>query len=579
MHNDCLHDCTMAYVCPFNETRCDAKFCNPAGGYPRPFLSVNRQLPGPMICACEGDTVKVDVFNGQLGSSDSTTIHWHGMYQKDTPHMDGTPYVSQCPIPNEQAFRYHFTAFPPGTHWYHSHMGIQRFDGLAGPLIVLPRGKRNDIRVDVDDPEKYIMFVQDWLNEGVAKSQELQSSFGFDNSTAGDRPYDLLINGKGYVNGKTFYNGTFVDGTKRYLTTPPEIFHVKEGESYRFRLIHAGATACPLLVFIPNHAIEVIATDGMPVKSRKVDILSVMSGERYDFILKFPNMSNPIPIFVVYLSDFTTFEVAFVQEKEGKRRLKPPYPNTKSLTEKLCGFFDDVSNMTVLNPAIPISRGPRTKNNTKTIPDQVKTWCQREVTMNGLRLTDLQPAESSSFEPTSGLHKIMAEKFGDENPEFPLAKPPLSVELSSYGGGHEELSLFRFQLNNISYRSPPLPALFYNNSQTEFCNISTIMSNQTASVGSYAANDDPYYWCPHSINLQPMETIEIVLVSRDSALLQHPIHMHGHSFAVVAMAYENDIPAEVGDLTAEYLRDNPEVVDSLRLEKPVRKDTVVVPCE
>ena len=32
-----------------------------------------------------------------------------------------------------------FLADPPGTHWYHSHLGTERTDGLSGALIVLPK--------------------------------------------------------------------------------------------------------------------------------------------------------------------------------------------------------------------------------------------------------------------------------------------------------------------------------------------------------------------------------------------------------------------------------------------------------
>ena len=66
--------------------------------------------------------------------------------------------------------------------------------------------------------------MQDWLNDEVAENQELNLAFGFDGSKARDRPANLLINGKGYVNAKIFYNGS----TKYYA--PPETFTVEEGK-------------------------------------------------------------------------------------------------------------------------------------------------------------------------------------------------------------------------------------------------------------------------------------------------------------------------------------------------------------
>lgn len=35
-----------------------------------------------------------------------------------------------------------FTASPTGTHWYHSHHGAMRREGLNGAFIVLPQIKK-----------------------------------------------------------------------------------------------------------------------------------------------------------------------------------------------------------------------------------------------------------------------------------------------------------------------------------------------------------------------------------------------------------------------------------------------------
>jgi FtsP/CotA-like multicopper oxidase with cupredoxin domain len=105
-----------------------------------------------------------------------TTVHWHGMHQKGTPHMDGTP-MTQCPILPGMSFTYSFKAYPAGTHWYHSHVGIQRYDGLAGPLIVKERTGRTGL-FDEDDPKQHTIFVQDWLNERTAIDQDVFVDLG-----------------------------------------------------------------------------------------------------------------------------------------------------------------------------------------------------------------------------------------------------------------------------------------------------------------------------------------------------------------------------------------------------------------
>jgi hypothetical protein len=73
---------------------------NPDGIY-RPMILVNNQYPGPLIEANEGDTIVVHVQNQ---ATNATAIHWHGIYQIGTPHMDGTVGVTQCPIAPGRGF-------------------------------------------------------------------------------------------------------------------------------------------------------------------------------------------------------------------------------------------------------------------------------------------------------------------------------------------------------------------------------------------------------------------------------------------------------------------------------------------
>ena len=84
---------------------------------------------------CEGDRIIVDVIN-RLENGEGISIHWHGLYQKNTPYMDGISMLTQCPILPHTTFRYNFTANNSGTHWWHGHTGFHRADGLFGALIV-----------------------------------------------------------------------------------------------------------------------------------------------------------------------------------------------------------------------------------------------------------------------------------------------------------------------------------------------------------------------------------------------------------------------------------------------------------
>ena len=121
-------------------------------GHIREVLTYNNMIPGPLIKVCEGDTVHVKLINniedGPVtnadGSPTTTTLHFHGIreYGREGvfgPWSDGVPFVNQCPIESTEeknVFTYKFYAgrgtnfnAPPGTYWYHSHVGSQRTNG------------------------------------------------------------------------------------------------------------------------------------------------------------------------------------------------------------------------------------------------------------------------------------------------------------------------------------------------------------------------------------------------------------------------------------------------------------------
>ena len=39
---------------------------------------------------------------------EGTSIHWHGMHQRDTPYMDGVSKLTQCPITVFSSFEYKY---------------------------------------------------------------------------------------------------------------------------------------------------------------------------------------------------------------------------------------------------------------------------------------------------------------------------------------------------------------------------------------------------------------------------------------------------------------------------------------
>ena len=59
-----------------------AELTRETAGFQRPMILVNGQFPGPLIEANTGNVLRINVEN--LMSNWSTTVHFHGIYQKNT---------------------------------------------------------------------------------------------------------------------------------------------------------------------------------------------------------------------------------------------------------------------------------------------------------------------------------------------------------------------------------------------------------------------------------------------------------------------------------------------------------------
>jgi FtsP/CotA-like multicopper oxidase with cupredoxin domain len=96
-----------------------------------------------------GDGFAVRVVNDQ---AEPTGIHWHG----PTPpwRQDGVPGVSMEPIPSGASQDFRFPLDKPGTHWMHSHLGMQKQALMAAPLIVRHASPR--------DEQEVVVLLQDF---------------------------------------------------------------------------------------------------------------------------------------------------------------------------------------------------------------------------------------------------------------------------------------------------------------------------------------------------------------------------------------------------------------------------------
>src|SRR3990167_3205717 len=96
-----------------------------------------------------GDRFLVDLLND---AGEETIIHWHG--QKPPFLQDGFP-DTHLPVINDGARQPYEYAATPGTHWMHSHHGLQAQRQMNAPLIVRSaedaRADRQEITIFLDD--------------------------------------------------------------------------------------------------------------------------------------------------------------------------------------------------------------------------------------------------------------------------------------------------------------------------------------------------------------------------------------------------------------------------------------------
>ncbi len=213
----------------------------------------NGSVPGPLIRAGQGETVRARLENG---IESPTTIHWHGVRIDNA--MDGVAGLTQDAVGAGGVLDYTFTVPDAGTFWYHPHNRSweQVARGLYGVLVV---DEAEPPRVDQDA----VLVFDDWRID--ERGQIDEASFGnmHDWSHGGRLGNALTVNGR-----------------------PALEIPVRAGERVRLRLCNT-ANARVMNLRIEDHAPMVIATDGQPVAPYPLgdSQITLAPGQRLDVMV------------------------------------------------------------------------------------------------------------------------------------------------------------------------------------------------------------------------------------------------------------------------------------------------------
>ncbi|KAL0937780.1 iron transport multicopper oxidase fet3 [Colletotrichum truncatum] len=227
---------------------------NPDGKFIKPTIGVNGQWPLPLIEATKGDRLVLNV-NNQLGNQ-STSLHFHGMFQNGTNHMDGAVGITQCAIPPGHSFTYDFKFDQVGTYWYHAHNDGQYPEGLRGPVVIHDPNGPYEGKYD----EELIITFSDWYHQSTRSLIK------------------ELINVENPTGAEPVPNSALMNDTQNLQVK------VQPGKTYLIRMVNIGAFASQYIWF-EGHEMRVVEVDGVWTEKAKAEMLYITPAQRYSVLL------------------------------------------------------------------------------------------------------------------------------------------------------------------------------------------------------------------------------------------------------------------------------------------------------
>ncbi len=541
----------------------------------RLFIAVNGRIPGPTLVVEEDQVVIVKVTNKL--TSEGITVHWHGMHQRKTPWMDGVAFVSQAPIVPGAEFTYIFKANPPGTHWYHSHAGAQRTDGLFGALIVRENEttranvktelQKVDIPLPPSEQEHTLTFL-DWQRESSLNLfVQLHSTLGFypGNSIGqvpvrGNTLYTRTRSSDGIEVGPNPFWSGLINGRGRHRTGPTSfaftklsIFNVNTSSVYRFRLI--GAQSLFAFRFsIDGHKLTVIASDGHFIKPiEDVDYVIVHTGERYDVLV---TANQPVNNYWI-----------------RAETLEPPQTNgVQNSAEAILHYerASDIQSITSYS-SIPNRRWSCTANSRCRVVNCPFGEAPNMMCIPFNIMEALIP--SNSIRETIDSQPAVFFNFGFEG----------SSTTSAINGRNFKLPVTPYQTYSEAYEEDKTDSVrgcdqrkCDNNSRNDLCEC-TYVKEIGGSTFPSSSSDPPVVFVLSAVGFGNR---------RD---FSHPIHLHGHSFSILDVQYGTYNSAGTLDDINQNVVCNNELCRSPKwntnylpliyrnARTSIRKDTVIVP--
>ena len=453
------------------------------GDKPKHAIAVNGQIPMPTLTFTEGDIAEIYVHN-EL--KEETSLHWHGLFLPNKE--DGVPNLTQMPIKPNTTHKYTFPIIQHGTHWYHSHSGLQEQIGMYGNFVMLKKPTDPTFRKGIDDLPSIPIVLSEWTDANPDNVHRMLHNatdwFAIQKGTT--QSYAEAIQ-QGYFKTKVtnewkrmnamdvsdvYYNKFLINGKNE-----SQLSQFKGGDKVRLRISNGGAST----YFWLNYAggkITVVANDGNDVEPVEVDRLIVAVSETYDIVVTIP-------------ADKTAYEFLVTSEDRTKSASLYLGDGIKQLTSTLpkLKYFD---GMKMMNDMMKMNGD---------LDDMGMSMSYNQMDMNVVMYPEI-----------IGEAKPKSEKMGD-------------MKMTEDDYNSNKLSDI-VTLNYAMLKSPTKTNL------PKDAPIRELKFELTGNMNRYVWSlDNKVVSETDKILIKKGENVRITIYN--GSMMRHPMHLHGHDFRLL----------------------------------------------
>ena len=468
-------------------------------------IAVNGQIPMPTLTFTEGDIAEIYVHN-EL--DEETALHWHGLFLPNKE--DGVPYLTQMPIPPHTVHKYTFPIIQHGTHWYHSHFGLQEQIGMYGSMILNKRPDDKTFRKGIDDLPTIPIVLSEWTDlkpENVHRMLHNASDWiAIQKGTT--QSYAEAIK-KGYFKTKlhnewkrmlamdvsdVYYDKFLINGKSENEDT--SLKGLKAGDKVRLRVSNGGASSYFWLTYAGGK-ITVVANDGNDVEPVDVDRMFIAVSETYDVVVTIP-------------ADNTAFEFLVTPEDRTKSASIYLGEGIKKLTERLpkLKYFE---GMEMMNEMMKMNGD---------LDQMGMSMSMQQMDMNVVMYPEITGPEDN------GKDKKMEMDGEDPNGHKIDGKQDMDgMKMSEAMYKSNELANIT-TLNYAMLKSPTVTKL------PQDAPIKELHFTLTGNMNRYVWSlDNKVISESDKILIKKGEKVRITLYN--NSMMRHPMHLHGHDFRLL----------------------------------------------